>query len=99
MIIQAVIGKVKKYMKRKYKNGKLYVWHQYSIHIPSHTINQEKAVVLSIDEFIKIAEELRKNDLLGEITILLPSGRKKVEELNIDEFKEKYGGKNEGENN
>ena len=98
MIIQAVIGKVKKYMKKGYKKGKLYIWHQYQIDVSTFPYG-EKAVVLPIDEFIKIVDELRENDPLGEITILLPLGRKKVEELNIDEFKEKYGGKNEGENN
>ena len=85
-------------MKKGYKKGKLYTWYQYQIDVPTFPYGN-KAVVLSIDEFIKIAEELRKNNPLGEITILLPLGRKKVEELSIDEFKEKYGGKNEGENN
>ena len=87
MIVTAVVGKVKNYLKKKYVKGKLYVWEQANISIPAHFFkDDENVVVLSMQEFMRIAKELKEKDVLNELTILIPRGKKKVEELDLDEF-------------
>ena len=87
MIVTAVIGKVKNYLKKKYVKEKLYVWEQANISIPAHFFkDDENVVVLSMEEFMRIAKELKEKDVLNELTILIPRGKKKVEELDLDEF-------------